>query len=1591
MLVFASLLSAITLACCIGADPYENVAIRSHINLTQGIEFIDLGNSFDNDRTTQTLFHSEGGQLVSIVLELPGEYQIKSVEIISDVPSNLKQAVHVGFLQNGLTRSGRLTYECVPQHTVSICRPSCMDERNSREGVVGDSILWTFQRTKENGWTRIYDVIITGRLFQQPVSSDDKAADITFLKPYFNRALGVDYEREQCAEPVWKLTDSSEANSQMPPVSKFHRNVTIYFDQSYSIAKVSLIASEMDSGNEECVIRFGGRKSVTKIFSLKSDCTMENETVGLYVCSTPDLMGYPFTNATIDAKGLVRVHIFGLLWYYPSVKIVPFTKAIDPHSTEDLKIQCVASTCAEKHSNSNCDHYGHIVQCAYLELARIHEPSNGHMIPDTVLVTNGRVKPEVAEVTTELKIVDSSKTKLVITMPRTHSYYGQYKCRCQTDDPFTSVVESVETKLPATEFDQDLVFERSFTARLDEQEIPNTLGFLEMPEVAGYFTLIISGHSLTENLQLRVTYLESGEFTTITEEYAQTSSVQAFPRAKGSSYAWPIRAYRIVQENAWPDVTDEGLTTIEWKTKDEAVTVRQVKDELRTIVISPQRQNIVRAWVWRRDSHVVDIRAHYQVETHNTREKKLYLQRVSCSTEENPEQVSSVTLSGDECKRIVRQGAVECERTKGGFAVQFTVTNPSASDSYHLYEVMEDQESDRELAKSASVVHGLKAELDATDMQIKLAGIKGESEPGRTQMVVVFTIHSKLITDNSACHPTFVKLQPSWPVSEKLEQQLGSNQTQFTVDVPNDQQLLTFDLEVRIEGGEASGSDITTKRTLQLLNPRHLKLDLKLDTQEEYITWTALPESISEILDKFNVKMWSTNKVCGIREEQTPPRVDRPIDNLMAYRLSLIDVPNVKSRVLVDHEIEVTPIFKSIDGESITGVPANLAISKGKIGQSVVKWDKSAANRTARIYVTPSQPALCLRDNPAMTVKLAVLMMGPGTTTPKQLVDGFRLEAEEGGLGSDFGKWYIIKGLQPGRRYEVTATVLYPTGIQDEQSASEPFWTTDEVFVSSSEVSVKPGDRLVIQCTGAVGPNDSFKKRLEWKRVDGSQLPDGTRIETVTTTESDVENMETVNLVFEEVEAGQANTYACFIRPSVASQVGTQYAPPTIKVIVNVLELDIESHVANVADPITVQCRAHQGSTLTWTSPGGAVVRKDRQREEPYVTDVKNEQGTISLLHIPRVKLAQTGQYLCKQDGTDNHRAFKLKMQEDVRIVVDEESSQSAGETFSITCNVLLGHMDQKVEWYRREGDGHPWTPVSYATMEDASIKITNQNTELSNGDNVRSSQLRMINSPASAGEFACALKSMSGDSKQFARETMELPKTSASIQIKSHPVINLDRARRVSGQQVVVKCTGYPAHAEDHLEWYYVSSNGSLEIPIGKRDDNQESDNQELVRVLQTTMRITDSTPASWPGLSSPVLLASSRRLVARNAETVVFTPEVLELTVTNATDTGIDQRLMDGALSCRYRRPRAVMKIKEGKFLTQEVAPANVEKLIQINQILGSDDPSEEGFVVASAGTAFADLQKSDENSAMRLGPKNSKWLPVILAFALLFLQIF
>lgn len=65
----------------------------------------------------------------------------------------------------------------------------------------------------------------------------------------------------------------------------------------------------------------------------------------------------------------------------------------------------------------------------------------------------------------------------------------------------------------------DFVFQRNYTALNVGELVPDNLGFLELrTDEDAFFRLLIEGHSLTDNLELNVTYAESGNMTSVTGE-----------------------------------------------------------------------------------------------------------------------------------------------------------------------------------------------------------------------------------------------------------------------------------------------------------------------------------------------------------------------------------------------------------------------------------------------------------------------------------------------------------------------------------------------------------------------------------------------------------------------------------------------------------------------------------------------------------------------------------------------------------------------------------------------------------------------------------------------------------------------------------------------------------------------------------------------------------------------------------------------------------------------------------------------------------------------------------------------------------------
>ncbi|VDP86240.1 unnamed protein product [Echinostoma caproni] len=188
---------------------------------------------------------------------------------------------------------------------------------------------------------------------------------------------------DSCDRPLWKLIDSSPANSAQPPIVSTTRNFTVYFGQAYSITKLGLIMGQADETPSDVI-------------------------------------------------------------YYPQIGIISSEKQISPESEKTLNLTCVAISCeagSNKNGNSmyarahlshpttsSCSRSGRKVTCEDLELLRFRVPLPGETQnstpPDqgTVLVSQGSVLPGVSEIMTEMNVVQSSKTELIVSMPR--SDYG---------------------------------------------------------------------------------------------------------------------------------------------------------------------------------------------------------------------------------------------------------------------------------------------------------------------------------------------------------------------------------------------------------------------------------------------------------------------------------------------------------------------------------------------------------------------------------------------------------------------------------------------------------------------------------------------------------------------------------------------------------------------------------------------------------------------------------------------------------------------------------------------------------------------------------------------------------------------------------------------------------------------------------------------------------------------------------------------------------------------------------------------------------------------------------------------------------------
>ncbi|CAH8640673.1 unnamed protein product [Heterobilharzia americana] len=807
-----------------------DIKARRHQILTKIHAVRELSNVFDNDRNTHGLFHAGVDKKVDVLVDLGGLYQVQSVEVVSDQPEKLNQAVSIGYgLDKNTTDLFGSSYKCSVQKTTTLCVPACNEYDSSRPGFVGNSLLWTFQSESE-GWTRIYDLLISGIPFDQSRSMKNNVDDITLLKPYVDHSVPPG-SVESCDGSLWHLNDESVVDASSTLKATDDRNVTIYFGKTYSVTSVVLVTSKQEGMPDQYVLHFNGMESMTKAINLQNDCTVDNDDANSkeYNCRTLDLESYAFEYLTVNVKGLYKIHVFGLPFHYPVIRLIPSEEKDKSVNDTLLKLSCLAQSCdstasfegnryrKSSASANSCPMNGHIIRCEYLDLSRLSLKST----EKKGLTSQGVINTEISSIMTGLTVMESNTEKLIVTVPRTHQYYGQYQCTCKTTDSKNSQLLSPPTNLQPSDFDQDFIFQKSYTAVFVEQNIEPHGGFIELPEndQEGYFKLFVVGHSLLKDIHMVVTSTEGGQQGNRTDTVIHETTIQAFSEIQEDSELWSIPAYKYESQDAWPDAVDDNVVTITWSLPKNAPSATQsvIKDVFRALIISPSAVNTIRAWVWQRDSHLLDIRAYHQVDegAEGSHPKTLTLQRTGCSSEDEGSTVASVRLEGGQCV-TENEDIVKCTRTTHGQVIQFTLKDPTTSDEYKLHMKSGSDESSIDLVTSSALSEAVKEDIKDADLSLTVEGIQHDQATQETEMDVAVHIGSKVIADNAACRPTYVMLEFSEPKIEMLKSKVSGEQTTFRVKLPANQKDINLEVHLLVGSVDPSLAEASLKQSVTL-------------------------------------------------------------------------------------------------------------------------------------------------------------------------------------------------------------------------------------------------------------------------------------------------------------------------------------------------------------------------------------------------------------------------------------------------------------------------------------------------------------------------------------------------------------------------------------------------------------------------------------------------------------------------------------------------------------------------------------------------------------------------------------------------------
>ncbi|VDP31562.1 unnamed protein product [Schistosoma mattheei] len=763
-------------------------------------------------------------------------------------------------------------------------------------------------------------------------------------------------------------------------------------------------------------------------------------------------------------------------------------------------------------------------------------------------------------------------------------------------------------------------------------------------------------------------------------------------------------------------------------------------------------------------------------------------------------------------------------------------------------------------------------------LSLTVEGIHHNYETQETELDVAVHIASEVISDNVACRPTYLLLEFIEPKIETLKSRVSSKQTIFRIKLPI-----------------------------------YIPTDITVDAENQLIQWFGLPIIFSSLLHHYETKLSGLPKACEQASEFNLPITQQEIDNGTIYRVNLKNIPDptiTKNGLAIDYTFKVTPVFKGIDGKSITmGTSSDIKFSIGRMdpqGEEAVQflypnyfrpfcpWENSKPGRVdcLRCILPPSlysqnlqnqfnmaedhgtttldnKHSLNIQDcteQPLLSKYLLLFVLMQSQTDlkaptsgryyslqvqvrPSQMPSCLNLETlntqftlrvigevdeypdyikqvnyvpvtmkttETLSDKSNHVKLYKIENLLPGRRYELQAEVIYAEDFRDKISEPVRLWIEDEVHVQTEEVFISPGERVVINCTGSVGPNDTSQKNLEWKLFDGGRLPDGSRSLKTQEAQSGPLWYAMESLIFDPVNKQHGGVYACFIRPSISELMNKPAILHKVTVTVSDLEININSKIVEFGEKIIITCRTASPGQLDWMLPSGEKIEitnemksDDDNDDQPYTIKDENDDVKLSIkLIIPKVNLNKVGKYTCLHSPSNNKQTFIINL------IKSPESSDKPGKTLILDCTANLGDLHQSVVWYKRPSSNSPWLEITEAIQTIEHITIQQKNPEETSSSGVWLSELKVKNSPGIIGEFMCAIQNIQTAMNIDRMETGSVMTndfskiTHATIKISLKSVLKILTPIRLENGQINVHCQGYPAHSRDRLQWVYIPLN---------------------------------------------------------------------------------------------------------------------------------------------------------------------------------------